>query len=118
MTELNGMSEDVVVGESQGTLDHDHMKLSTNNGNASFTEQLMRAQESDPELIPLLHSALDATKVSTCERNGILMMKWRPCTAPSDEKWQVSHQIVVPRCFHTNVLSLAHSSPLAGHLGV
>jgi len=45
MTELNGLSEDVVVGESQGTLDHDHMKLSTNNGNASFTEQLMRAQD-------------------------------------------------------------------------
>ena len=51
------------------------MKLSTN-GNASFTEQLMRTQESDPELIPLLHSALDATessKVPTCfyKRNGI-----------------------------------------------
>ena len=30
MTELNGWSEDVVVGESQGAPDHDHMKLSTN----------------------------------------------------------------------------------------
>ena len=122
MTELNGLSEHVVVGESQGAPEHDHMKLSTN-GNTSFTEQLMRPQESDPELIPLLHSTLDATepsKVPTCfyKRNGILMRKWRPCTAPSDEEWQVSHQIVVPQCFRTNVLSLAHSSPLAGHLGV
>jgi len=86
MTELNGLSEDVVVVESQGTPDHDHIKLLTN-GNASFTEQLTRAQEFDPELIPLLHSALDATKsskVPTCfyKRNGILMRKWIPYTAP------------------------------------
>jgi len=42
MTELNGLSEDVVVGKSQGTLDHDHMKLSTNNGIASFNDESTR----------------------------------------------------------------------------
>ena len=46
------------------------------------------------------------------------MRKWRPATAPSDEEWQVSHQIVFPKSFHNDVLSLAHSLPLAGHLGV
>ena len=46
------------------------------------------------------------------------MRKWRPATAPSDEEWQVSHQIVVPKSFRNDVLSLAHSLPLAGYLGV
>ena len=86
-------------------------------------EQLIQAQANAPELTPLLQDALDmaeAGKVPTCfyKKSGILMRKWRRATAPSDEEWQVSHQIVVPKCLRNDVLSLAHSSPLAGHLGV
>ena len=82
-------------------------------------EQLIPAQVNAPELTPPLRDTLDvaeAAKVPTCKKLGILMRKWGPATAPSDEEWQVSHHIVVPKCLCNDVLSLAHSSPLAGHL--
>ena len=89
----------------------------------SSTEQLIQAQTTDPELLPLMQNALcaeEAAKVPTCfyKHSGVLMRKWRPSRAPSDEEWQVTHQIVVPKCFRNDVLNLAHSLPLAGHLGV
>ena len=46
------------------------------------------------------------------------MRKWRPRDAPADEEWQVNHQIVIPRKYCQEILSLAHESPMAGHLGV
>ena len=46
------------------------------------------------------------------------MRKWKPTTAPSGDEWQVSHQIVVPSCYHNDLLHLAHDSPLAEHLGI
>ena len=46
------------------------------------------------------------------------MRKWiPPSTSPKDE-WQLSQQIVVPKPYCDDILSLAHESPLAGHLGV
>ena len=39
-------------------------------------------------------------------------------TISTDEEWQVSHQIVVPKCYREDVLSLAHELPLAGYLGI
>ena len=52
------------------------------------------------------------------KRSGVLMRKWRPAIAPSDEEWQVSHQIIVPKSLRNDVHSLTRSLPLAGlHLG-
>ena len=87
------------------------------------TGQLIQAQTTDPELLLLRQNSLcaeEAAKVPTCfyERSGVLMRKWRPSRAPSEEEWQVTHQIVMPKCFRKDVLNLAHNSPLAGHLGV
>jgi len=87
------------------------------------TNQLMERQQSDPELIPLLQEALcpsEAAKVPVCYymRSGILMRKWRPATVAANEEWHVSHQVVVPNCYCKDILSLAHESPLAGHLGI
>ena len=87
------------------------------------TKHLIECQQSDPELMPLLQDALcesEAAKVPTCfyMRSGVLMRKWRPPTVSPDEEWQVSHQIVVPKCYREDVLSLAHELPLAGHLGI
>ena len=87
------------------------------------TNQLIERQKSDPELIPLLEDALcesEAAKVPICfyVKSDVLMRKWRPPTAAADEEWQVSHQIVVPSCYREDILSLAHESPLAGHLGI
>ena len=46
------------------------------------------------------------------------MRKWRPRDAPADEEWQVVHQIVVTKKYCGEIISLAHESPMAGHLGV
>ena len=50
--------------------------------------------------------------------SGVLMRKWWPKDVPADEDWQVAHQIVLPRKYQGEILSLAHVSPMAGHLGV
>ena len=46
------------------------------------------------------------------------MKKWRPPTASPKDQWKVSHQIVVPKPYRDDILSLAHESPLAGYPGV
>ena len=88
ITHLDELSEDTVMGGTQGTPTQLEMSM---NGNTSLTEQLMRAQEADPELEVLFHSVLDATeanKVPSCfyKKQGILMRRWRPCTTPSNEE--------------------------------
>ena len=110
-------------GSTDNSVGKSPMYIEGSGKTPTLREQLIQAQVNDPELTPLLQDALDvaeATKVPTCfyKRSRVLMRKWRPATAPSDEEWQVSHQIVVPKSFHNDVLSLAHSLPLAGHLGV
>ena len=80
-------------------------------------------QENDPELKDLGQRALtlqEAEEVPVCfyKQNGVLMRKWRPPDAPASDEWQVVHQIVVPKVYHREVISIAHDSPMAGHLGV
>ena len=36
------------------------------------------------------------------------MCKWRPADVPADADWSVKHQIVLPKRFWKEVLSLAH----------
>ena len=44
--------------------------------------------------------------------------KWRPFDVPADDEWAVYHQIVVPKSYHHEILSIAHESPMSGHLGI
>jgi len=107
---------------------HDNCFKDDHTTDASFqcpvpTNQLVERQKSDPELSPLLQEASfesEAAKVPSCYymKSDVLMRKWRPPTAAADEEWQVSHQIVVPNCYCTDILSLAHKLSLAGHLGI
>ena len=46
------------------------------------------------------------------------MRKWRPPDVPSDAEWAVKHQVVLPKLYRNGVLSMAHETPLAGHLGI
>ena len=46
------------------------------------------------------------------------MHKWRPPNVPTTDDWKVIYQIVVPSNCRKEVLELAHSTPMAGHLGV
>ena len=85
--------------------------------------KLIIEKENDPELKDLGQRALtlqEAEEVPVCfyKQNGVLMRKWRPPEAPASDEWQVVHQIVVPKGYHMEVISIAHDSPMAGHLGI
>ena len=85
--------------------------------------KLLEEQENDREFKDLCERALtlqEAEEVPVCfyKQNGVLMRKWRPPDAPANDEWQIVHQIVVPKVYHRQVISIAHDSPMAGHLGV
>ncbi|PIK60059.1 hypothetical protein BSL78_03057 [Apostichopus japonicus] len=46
------------------------------------------------------------------------MRKWRPRDVSSNDEWRTIHQIVVPPVYRKGILSVAHDTPFAGHLGV
>ena len=46
------------------------------------------------------------------------MRKWQPPEAPASHDWKVVYQVVIPKKRQHDILSLAHESPMAGHLGI
>ena len=50
--------------------------------------------------------------------NGILMRKWRPPDVPASDEWSANHQIVISKSYRDQILSVAHDSPMSGHLGI
>ncbi|KAJ8025620.1 hypothetical protein HOLleu_33227 [Holothuria leucospilota] len=86
-------------------------------------DQLSVQQQHDEELQPLMAGALtedESKDVPVCFylKNNILMRKWRPPDALLDEEWRIYHQIMVPRTYRREILTIAHEMPFAGHLGV
>ena len=45
------------------------------------------------------------------------LRKWRPPDVSADDECAVKYQIVIPKVYRSKILSLAHETPLAGHLG-
>lgn len=87
------------------------------------TSQLIAGQREDPEISPLFSRSVSENEVSqnpTCyfTKNGVLMRKWRPLDVPAEDEWAVKYQVVVPKTYRQDILSMAHETPLAGHLGV
>ncbi|XP_072036952.1 uncharacterized protein [Amphiura filiformis] len=85
--------------------------------------KLIFEQENDPEISILGQRALtpqEAEQSPVCfyKQNEVLMRKWRPPDAQMDEEWRVVHQIVIPKVYRNDVISIAHDTPMAGHLGV
>ena len=85
--------------------------------------QLIQEQQTDPEISKLIFRALPEDEISQVPmcyyiNNGILMRKWRPYDVPADDEWAVYHQIVVPKSYRHEILSIAHESPMSGHLGI
>ena len=85
--------------------------------------QLIQEQQTDPEISKLIFRALPEDEISQVPmcyyiKNGILMRKWRPFDVPADDEWAVYHQIVVPKSCRHEILSIAHESPMSGHLGI
>ena len=87
------------------------------------TSQLIAEQHKDPELSNLFLRVVDENEVSqnpVCLfiKNGVLMRKWRPPDVSVEDEWAVKHQIVIPKSYRQEILSMAHETPLAGHMGV
>ena len=84
---------------------------------------LIREQNSDPDVSCLFARSVDECDVSrdpVCfyTKNDVLMRKWHPSDVPADDEWAVKHQIVVPSSYRPHILSLAHDTPMSGHLGI
>uniref|UniRef100_A0A8C5DT92 Gypsy retrotransposon integrase-like protein 1 n=1 Tax=Gouania willdenowi TaxID=441366 RepID=A0A8C5DT92_GOUWI len=79
-------------------------------------EMLITAQRNDKTLTSCLSSA--SAGVNTFPvfffEDGVLMRKW----SPEADELQAVHQVVVPKEYRPQVLSIAHDSCLAGHLGI
>ena len=86
-------------------------------------QSLVELQGKDPELVHLAESVVPQDEdlnepVKFYRRDGILMRRWRPPDATSDEDFRDVHQIVIPKLYRKEIISLAHEAPLAGHLGI
>ena len=104
-----------VDSEKQDPIDCEDVSLSKS--------KLISEQEKDPDLASLFKLVLspvelDKVPVGYYVRNGVLMRKWRPPNVPASEEWSVVHQIVVPKVYQSEILKLAHESPMGGHLGI
>ena len=87
------------------------------------TKTLILEQQKDVTLSSLFQNMVSEDEISSVpfcyyKKNGVLMRKWRPPDVPSDAEWAVKHQVVLPKSYRNGVLSMAHETPLAGHLGV
>lgn len=108
-----------VQGHDSGESQAPHADAETPMGR----QHLIQEQTRDAELASLLERALPADAINqtaVCyytNKNGVLMRKWRPVDASADE-WNEVHQIVVPKKFRTEILTLSHDAPVGGHLGV
>ena len=75
--------------------------------------QLYKEQHNDPEILPLLDRIFDEKEIDQVPvcfnvKNGILMIKLRPSDVSAEDEWTVNHQIVVPRVYRPEILTLAH----------
>ena len=83
---------------------------------------LINEQHKDPEISILFEKAVKDSEISknpVCYfvQKDILMRKWRPPDVSADDEWAVKYQIVIPKVYRNEILSLAHETPLDGHLG-
>ncbi|MES9950010.1 MAG: RNase H-like domain-containing protein [Candidatus Thiodiazotropha sp.] len=111
------------LNDSTLVSDHSSLILPDQGHDIKSRSQLSKEQHSDPEISPLFQKAISDVELAQdpiCYyiKNGILMRKWRPPDVPADDEWTVNHQIVVPKIYRSEILSLAHETPLSGHLGV
>ena len=86
-------------------------------------QRLIKEQGDDAELSELRDKALSEDEITKIPvgyymKDELLMSKWRPPDIPASEDLAVVHKVVVPKSYREEILSMAHSLPLGGHLGV
>ena len=110
--------------DSSSVSDHFPSSLVEEDHDIRSRSQLSKEQHKDPEISPLFQKAVSETDLAQDPdcfhiKNGILMRKWCSPEVPVDDEWAVDyHQIVVPKNYRSEILSLAHETPMSGHLGV
>ena len=95
-------------------------------GDADVTysrKQLEELQKQDDELMRLRNEALSESEIEDVPvgyyvKDGVLMRKYRPPDVSLKEDWSIVHQVVVPKPYRNEILSMAHDLPLSGHLGI
>lgn len=81
-------------------------------------DNLIKAQKEDSSLTKCFDSVIKAKgSASFFIEHGMLMRKWKPRLV-ADAECSTVWQVVVPRGYRTQILSLAHDHVLYGHLGV
>ena len=80
------------------------------------TSQLIAEQHKDTELASLFARGFDENEVSQNHlflftKNGVLMREWSPPDVSMEDEWAVKHQIVVPKSYTQEILSMAHETP-------
>lgn len=85
-------------------------------------EEFMAAQQSDKTLQNCFSSVLSVEdakekKVAYLMDHGLLVRHWSGNDLDGGA-WNVTYQVVVPTAYRSQVLSLAHDNPWAGHLGI
>ena len=86
-------------------------------------QNLIKEQESDSELQSLGQYAVSEKEADIVPnyyfwKEGVLMRKWRSPEVPASVGCKALYQIVLPQKYRSTVLSLAHETPMADHLGV
>lgn len=78
-----------------------------------------RQQQQDPTLERVREAVEQGPDMSTgtgfFQRNGLIYRQWTPKDRTTPET--VVEQLVLPACYRKEVMKLAHSVPLAGHMG-
>lgn len=88
----------------------------------SFERQhLIDAQHADDTLASCRSAVVDKSALASHSvayflDDGVLMRKWSPENLNYD--WSSVFQVVVPKSYRENVLSVAHDHELSGHLGI
>ena len=95
----------------------------TNDNSLSPRQLLIQEQLNDVELVKLREDAVTAAEsenYAECYylKDDLLMRKWKPRDATSDNNWENTHQIMVPERYRNDILHIAHDLPFAGHMGV
>ena len=110
-----------VVTRKQSTNIKEENKIDELVNKVMNRDELIKAQQDDNSLGPLLKAAEDKTEVvkSPCFYfdNGLLMRFYRPAKFSVTDTWSEKRQIVVPISVRSHILELAHDGP-GGHLGV
>ena len=96
--------------------DHFRSPLVEEDHDVRSRSQLSKKQHKCPDISSLFQKAVSETNLAQDPicfyiKNGILMRKWRSPEVPAYDEWAVNHQIVVPKIYRSEILSLAHETP-------